>query len=482
MTEPTWLSPAQPAQPTVSASQGAQAGNHNIQHNIFVTTPAIPGPGDVPADGWMHNLPVASGVFVGRDLGQLAALLDTGGGGGVVVGQAAVHGLGGIGKTELVAHYAHAHVERYPLVWWITADTAANIGLGLAELTRRLHPVATLADAQAWAVGWLQAHPGWLLVLDNVEDIADIRPLLGALAGRGQVVVTTRRDLGLARWRVLGLTPVRLGVLARPASVDLLTGLTGRDDRDGAGRLAAELGDLPLALEQAAAYLGQHDGLSFDAYRTRLTSRFDRYATDAGEGGQSQRTIGRVWQVTIDAVTARSALAARVLAVLGWLAPDGLPVDVLHPLAEDAADVDDAVTVLASYNMIQTAAGVIGVHRLVQAVTRQGDQTGDSGDRPARIEAAQLLAAAIPDDPVNNVAGWPRWKILLPHIDALLANLPATHTDTTILEVGDRAATFRQFQGQLTTAIILFEQVLADRRRVLGDDHPDTLNSRHNLA
>ena len=155
MTGRTGPAPAQPAQTAVSDSQGVQAGDHNIQNNTFVTAPVIPGPGEVSAGGVVHNLPVASGVFVGRDLGQFAALLDTGGGGGVVVGQAAVHGLGGIGKTELVAHYAHANVDQYPLVWWVIADTPANIGLGLAELTHRLYPVATLADAQAWAVGWL---------------------------------------------------------------------------------------------------------------------------------------------------------------------------------------------------------------------------------------------------------------------------------------------------------------------------------------
>ncbi|GAA1034793.1 FxSxx-COOH system tetratricopeptide repeat protein [Virgisporangium ochraceum] len=429
---------------------------------------------EVAGVGVVHNLPLASAVFVGRDVDQVASLF--GHGTGVVVGQAAVHGLGGIGKTELAVHYARAHLHRYRLVWWVTADTTANVGLGLAGLTRRMHPMATLTDAQEWAMGWLQSNTGWLLVLDNVEDIDHIRYLLGVVAGRGQVLVTTRRDYGAARWAKVGLASLRLGVLDRTASIDLLIRLTGQDDPDGAGRVAADLGDLPLALEQAAAYLGHHDGLTFDDYRDLLAARFTQMAADPGEGEPAHRSLARVWRVSIEAVTARSALAASVLAVLAWLAPDRLPADVLGPLADDPADLDRALTLLSSYSMITMAGGEVSVHRLVQAVTRT-----DSDDEP-RSQAIQILDAAVPDDPIANVAGWPRWVALLPHIDAAVENMPPDHSDTTILHIADRAATFRQFQGQLGPAITGFEQVFADSRRVLGNDHPDTLTFRHNLA
>jgi tetratricopeptide (TPR) repeat protein len=463
---------------SISGGQTIQVGDHNTQTHVDVDAGTLPPPQTVSPGQPVHNLPAASAVFVGRDLDQVAGLLS-GGGQGVVVGQAAaIHGLGGIGKTELVAHYARTNLDRFTLVWWITADSAENVALGLAALTRRLHQLANLADAQEWAIGWLQSHTGWLLVLDNVEDIDHIRPLLGQVAGRGQVVVTTRRNLGTARWATHGLRPLQLDVLPREASVELLLRLTGSHDRDAADRLAAELGDLPLALEQASAYITQRQ-VDFDSYRRLLAERFAQVAGQAGEGGS--RAVVSVWRVTMDQVRRRSALAAWVMDVVAWLAPDALPEDVLIPLGQKPSDLADAVMLLASYNMITRDGAVIAVHRLVQAVSRNAARQTDIEVDPAAL-AAGLLAKAVPEDPINNVDGWPRWNQLLPHIDALIEHLDASHTNTTALYLADRAATYRQFQGQLSTAIALFEQVLTDSRRVLGKDHPETLTSRHNLA
>jgi hypothetical protein len=302
---------------TVTGSANVQVGSGNV-HNV-ITLAGVPAPATVDAPAGLDNLPLASAVFEGRDLAVLAAVLDSGAGG------AALHGLGGVGKTELAVHYARRFRDRHNLVWWITADTGTNVQLGLAALTARLQPASTLTDAQSWALGWLQTHPGWLLVLDNVEDVADVEQLLGQVAGRGRVVVTTRRNLGTARWARLGLAPVRLGVLDRAASVRLLHRLTGSDDGEGADRLAAALGDLPLALEQAAAYVSQHDGLGFTGYHRLLTTRFGLVAADPGEGSSAQRTVASVWQASMAAVAGRSAAAVRVLRVLAWLGPDALP-------------------------------------------------------------------------------------------------------------------------------------------------------------
>ena len=462
---------------SVSGSRGVQVGDHNVQTNVEVDAAQLP-PAQRVADNAgtsVHNLPLASGVFIGRDLTQLSGLL-AGGAGCVAVGQAAVYGLGGIGKTELVLHYARAYADRYRLVWWVTADSPENVGLGLAELTQRLHPVATLADAQAWAVGWLQANQGWLLILDNVEAVEDITDLLGQVAGRGHVVVTTRRDLGRARWARLRLSPLRLGVLDRAASVAMLTELTGLTDATSADHLAADLGDLPLALEQAAAYISQHHGLDFDGYRALLADHFTRVAGDGGHGSTAQRTVGSIWHVTMNAIRDRSMLADRVMRVLGWLAPAGLPDDVLLPLAEDSADLFDALALLASYSMISRHSGSVSVHRLVQAITRS-EAPPDGLD-----DAIRLLEAALPEDPTRNVAGWPRWNVLLPHIDMVLNHLPGMHDNAAALHIGDRMATYRQFQGQVATAITAFEQVLTDSLRLLGGDHPSTLTTRNNLA
>jgi tetratricopeptide (TPR) repeat protein len=449
---------------------------------------------EVAAPAGVANLPrPPSPVFLGRAaaLAEVAAALAAAGGG--VVGQA-VHGLGGVGKTEVALHYAAENRDRYALVWWVSADTPEGIALGLAGLARRLHPagplLANLADAADWALAWLQSHAGWLLVLDNVEDPAHIEALAAQLGG-GHLLVTSRRAVD---WSRLGLRAVRLGVLNRPDSVALLTrrarGASAAEDgeRDAADALAADLGDLPLALEQAAAYIAER-AISVGEYHRRLAAQPDRLHDAVAEGADQDRAVRRVWDLTMAAIAQRSPAAAGLLGVLSWLGPDQLPEDVLT--AGDDADpleVEDALALLASYSMVSRAAGMVSVHRLVQAITRAGHSGGRGGAGTAagpsgRDRAVDLIVAAAPGgDPLTEVAGWPRWNALLPHVDALAANIPAAEPAPRLSYLLDRAATHRRGQGQLDQAIALFERALADRERVRGPDHPATLATRNNLG
>ncbi len=159
----------------------------------------------------LGNLPARPGLFVGR-AGELARLdAALGEPGGVVV--QAVHGLGGIGKSTLATHWAAAHASDYTLTWWITAATPADIDDGLAALAVALQPalsgVLPLEALREGAVQWLAARSGWLLILDNVTDPADVAPLL-ARASPGRYLITSRRASG---WHGTGVAPVRLDVL-----------------------------------------------------------------------------------------------------------------------------------------------------------------------------------------------------------------------------------------------------------------------------
>ncbi|MEV6303447.1 tetratricopeptide repeat protein [Actinoplanes sp. NPDC051861] len=451
-----------------SNSRGVQVGDGNTQTNLNVDPDAVlPTPESVLMPHGMRNLPFASAVFVGRDLDEL------GGTEGLVL-----HGLGGVGKTELAVHLARAGLDRYPLIWWITADSAERVAAGLAELTAWLHPLPSLAAGRSWAIRWLQAHPGWLLVLDNVEELSHIADLLGMLHGAGTVIVTTRRDVGPARWKTLGLRPIHVDVIAREASVSLLQRLTERTDRDGAARLAADLGDLPLALEQAAAYLSQHDHMSFDDYRALLSERFERIAAAPGTGGDISRSIWTVWSLTLSTIEARSELAAGLLGVMAYLAPDDIPDEVLLPPA-DPLDVAEALHLLASYSLISRHGRSSSLHRLVQAVSR-----GIAGTEPggAWEQAVALLRHVAPDDPAYDVTGWDMWRRLLPHVEAVVRLAPDGHENRYVPILMSFAGTFLQSQGATDDAIRLSELAAREARRINGPDHPATLSVLNNLA
>jgi tetratricopeptide (TPR) repeat protein len=428
----------------------------------------------------LSNLPARPWLFVGR-AGDLARLDAAEAPGGVVV--QAVHGLGGIGKSTLAAHWAAAHAGDYSLTWWITAATPADIDAGLASLAVALQPalsgVLPIEALREGAVQWLAAHSGWLLILDNVTDPADIAALL-ARAPAGRYLITSRRATG---WHAIAV-PVRLDVLDPAEAEALLSALLtqGRPrEVDGAAELCAELGFLPLAVEQAGAYLTQA-GATPRQYLDLLARYPAAMYQAAAEGGDAARTIARIWRVTLDRL-ADDPLAGQVLRILAWYAPEAIPRALLDGLADPPALLR-AVGRLAAYSMLTAEAGVLAMHRLVQAVTRTTDP-GDPHRSPqaiddARDEATRQLADALPDweDP----AGWPEWRTLLPHIDALASHAPPeTDTETTgyLLSL---AGLFLEGQGQPARAAGYFQRALADCLRVLGQDHPNTLASRNNLA
>ncbi|MDI2129021.1 tetratricopeptide repeat protein [Yinghuangia seranimata] len=482
-----------PGQPAASAGLHATdgaivaGGNVNNSSTQFVQAqqafvlPAeayAPIPSDAPGRGVSN---IRTGLFVGRsgELGALdAAFADPG---DVVVH--AVHGLGGVGKSALAARWAAGRGES--VRWWVTADTAAAVDAGVAALARALQPGLTGLPAELQAeraVRWLADHPGrWLLVLDNVEDPSHIRPLLDRVSG-GRVLVTTRVASGWHRHA----TAIRLGVLEPADALDLFTRILthhGPRDTEGADAVCAELGYLALAVDQAAAYCAE-TGTTPGAYLDMLARWPAEMFAATAEGGDSARTIARIWRLTLDRLT-DTPLAGELLRLLAWYGPDRIPRDLLDGVADPPVLVA-AVGRLVAYNMVtDNHDGTVSVHRLVQALARTPDpddphRSADDIDR-ARDTAAELLAAAYPHES-GDPANWPRYRALVPHTDALAAHHTADHDTTHTALALNQAAVYRHEHGELGPALEGFQRALTTRERVLGADHPHTLVSRNNFA
>ncbi|MFF0251030.1 NB-ARC domain-containing protein [Micromonospora zamorensis] len=242
------------------ASTGEQATNvqYIAAHATVLPAEALLAPEAVAAPAGLVNLPMRPHPFVGRE-DALRRLGAAAGDAGPLIVQA-VHGLGGIGKSTLAARWAGAHSDVYAPIWWITADSPAALDAGLVALATALQPglseLLPLPVLRERAVQWLAAHDGWLLILDNVTDPGDITTLVARLL-RGRIVVTTRRATGWPDF----VTLLRLDVLEPDEAILLLTGILARAgagaDTQDAGAVCAELGYLPLAVEQAGAYLAQ---------------------------------------------------------------------------------------------------------------------------------------------------------------------------------------------------------------------------------
>jgi tetratricopeptide (TPR) repeat protein len=448
---------------------------------------AIPDPAAVAAPPGTQNLPRRPArIFVGRTgaLDQLSGALAADA--SAVITQA-IYGLGGVGKTELALHYADAHRAAYPFIWWVTAEGQAQLQAGLAGLAARLcREIAlagTTADAAEWALGWLQAHDRWLLILDNVSDPDDVEPLLGQLTG-GHILVTTRRDTG---WDQIA-DPIRLDVLDPGPAAELLTGRTGRrddTDRQAAASIAAELGYLPLALDQAAAYITQ-TRITMADYLQRLRQHPAAMYAAAGIR-PSQRTIARLWDITIDAIQALNPAAITLLHILACYAPDGIPRAILG--GEDDADmlaVDEALGMLASYCMITLTPEAVSLHRLVQAVILARQPPADAGSafggQSPLTTATDWLNNAIPAEPDTNVAGWPLLRTLIPHGQNLATHFPAGTQPGTLGRIQNELAIFHSSQGQHGQALALRQSALEISEAALGPDHAETAAALANLA
>ncbi|SDN88719.1 tetratricopeptide repeat protein, partial [Lentzea jiangxiensis] len=449
---------------------------------VIVEGSGVPSMESTPAVRGMDRRPPDPLMFVGRspELKQLEAAV-AGCGRAVVV---AVHGLGGVGKSTLTARFAASQADRFSLVWWIVADSATAIDTGLADLAVAVAPetgVMPLEQCTELGVRWLATHTDWLLILDNLAGPADAAGLLDRVH-TGTIVITSRQGGG---WR--GMQTVALDVLPAAQAVELLIRIVRAEWPDaeltGADRLCAELGWLPLAIEQAGAYLGQLR-ITPAAYLDLLARFPARMFTAIAEGGDAQRTVARVWHVTLDRL-ADTPLAGQLLRQLAWYAPDGIPRELLAGTA-DEPDVLAALGRLAAYNMITLTGDTIGVHRLVQAVSRTPDPD-DPHRQPddvttARDTAATTLTTALTGQHHESPASWPLYQLVLPHAQALIDHTPPGRDTPTTCQLLNHFGTYLGGQGNVTTAITYFTRTNRCLENLHGPDHPDTLTSRNNLA
>jgi hypothetical protein len=487
-----------------------------------------PFPGRLPV---VWNVPSRLASFTGRRelLEEIRGLLHGDGGGRVAVVQAtALHGLGGVGKTQLAVEYAHRYAADYRYVWWVDAEQATLIGEKVADLARGLGltPTGVIVDDVAAVRGELRRRGGWLLIFDNAEDAVTIRPWLPD--GPGHVLVTSRSP----GWGQVVAEPVRVDVLDRPDSVELLTRRVHGLDPATAAELARELGDLPLALEQAAAYLEQ-TALPPAVYLRRF--RDHRRAmlakgTDLAYGG----TVDTAWAFALERLQKTAPAAAVLLQICARLAPEPIPLSLFaehadllpRPLrqtlgvGDPATALDDVVADVLRYALARRHGDTLVVHRLVAAVVTAHQPPGQIAARADT--AAALLAAACPGHPTEAVT-WPVWAALGPHMLHAAAGLTAAadphhllwyagsfavylftrgdyaaahelssslHGDALTALGADHRATLYHANhfaialsgiGEHQAACDLDEDTLARCRRIFGDDHPKTLNSAANL-
>lgn len=429
-----------------------------------------------------------------------------------------ITGLGGIGKSTLAEQYVGARTRRYNPIWWIDAETPAQISHGLAELARRLYPdLARHDDARAaeWGRDWLATHKSWLVVLDNVRDPDGVAELVAACRN-GRFLITSRRTTG---WEGIA-APTQLGVLPLHKATAMLR-LRVQDELllDGAGPLCQALGGLPLAIDLAGRYVVQNH-VSAATYLQRLTQPGANILAWREVGEDPDRAVATVWDATLDRIASHHGqLPGRILGVVSWYAPGDIPVGVLQPDvlgAENQAAVDEAIGRLVAYGLLARSGDALHVHSLLQAITR--DRGGEAGSNGILELAGRVLLSAweatdrsgqsrlLPHLEAHIRYGGPRsgdveyaWmvieyakrtheagterdqvRVLASILDETIPLLGADHRAVLVyrLDLAEAQATAGRTNG-ITSQL---EDLIADQTRVLGPDASETLWSKITLA
>ncbi|MCK5012936.1 MAG: tetratricopeptide repeat protein, partial [Candidatus Omnitrophica bacterium] len=331
---------------------------------------------------------------------------------------------------------------------------------------------------------WLEQKPKWLLVFDNAKDRADVQNYIPQ-GQMGHVLITSRN----ANWQGTA-TLLDVKVLKRSESVDILLKRTGYTDVKAADALAEALGDLPLALEHAGAYMDATGKSLFD-YLKMFTNRKNELWDRAGRPPDYKDTVATTWNIVFDEVMQLSSSGADLLNLCAFLAPYDIPIELLNSgvqyLPESLAAVladfqafDDAVAPLRRYSLVEITAETISVHRLVQAVTR--DWLDEDEKKKWAEAAVRTVDEAFPFDS-DDVGTWPVCSRLLPH--ALAA---AEHAETLQVALDsterllNQIGLYLQNRAHFTEAKEMYERALAIGEATYGPDHPTIAIRVNNLG
>ncbi len=441
-------------------------------------------------------------LFTGREhiLERLATMLITSET-AALAQPLAISGLGGIGKTQTAIEYAYRFREQYRQVLWARADTRENLIQDYVALARLLQlPEQDLQDQPQIVEAvkrWLGEQRQWLLILDNADDLAILRDFLPE-THTGHVLLTTRaKAMGRFARRIeldhMEQTEGTLFLLRRVGILEAEELLDKVSSRDQATALAIvqEMDGLPLALDQAGAYI-EETGCGLAGYLTRYQQR--RTALLKERGGYTSdhpEPVATTWSLSFEKVEQANPAAADLLRFCAFLAPDAIPEEIviegaadltleLQSLATDQFLLDAAIKELFRYSLIQRDAEqkLLSLHRLVQAVLKDA-----MDEEVQRTWAERAVRAVNRTFPADEFASWDRRRRLLTHAQSCADLITQWDIEFPVASrlLGE-AGSDLQDHGLYAQAEPLLQRALSIDEKRLGPDHPDVAIRLNNLA
>jgi tetratricopeptide (TPR) repeat protein len=441
--------------------------------------------------------------FVGREL-QLAEVEAKLFSGSQTTSTLALVGPGGTGKSQLALEVAHRTRQnnKHCSVFWIDASDKDSLYQSYAAIAQKFSmldeddDLADMKQVVKRCVAELSARQ-CLLIFDNAEDTilqssssfatesTDLAECLPQSKLCSAIFTTTNSDTAqaLAAQKVITLQDLTADLALRMLQNHLMRLLSDAEQHD-AKDLLRELSYLPLAVVQAAACMNA-SSMTVQEYRAQLDEHKELalgYSSDPSEGKAQnsgvRNPVATTLSVSIDQITRRGACAADYLCLAACVVRKDISVDLLE--AASAQTREDAIKVLDKYALVikRPADSALDVHRLVHQALRERLQVQGKLQHWTCRTITQLLQV-FPDDDQSNRS---KWRRLLPHAQYALSHSPTDDSDEERLDLVQKCASALYSDGRYEEAEELEVQIMQTRKRVLDDEHPDTLLSMDNLA
>jgi len=398
-------------------------------------------------------------------------------------------GLGGIGKTQTAAHYARLHQHEYKAVLWCLADTVTSLRSELVAIASELDGLPenlSRQDSIKAVKNWLATNDHWLLILDNVDDIKVVAELTVLAKENRHIILTTRAIESRIKALIINEMSRKEGIAFLLCRIlEQRRNQYGEiqdhsvTDKKIAGQLVDILGALPLALDQAGAYIRETQcGLAgyLDEYQKHKYDLLKERGSLLDDLDHSD-SVAITWLLSFSKIEVDNPTAIEVLKLCAFLSPDSIPEEIFQDIK-----LNDALKVILRYSFVQRNPNkILTIHRLVQEVLRY-----DMDEKEQRSWAKKAVVAVDSVLPHGDIVGdskLPTYERLLPCAQTCVKLIKEWKIESKAAgDLLNQTHEYLFYKGDYKLVQPLCEQSLAIREKLFGQEHQDVATSLYNLG
>ncbi len=403
----------------------------------------------------------------------------------------ALSGLGGIGKTQIAIEYVYRYYSEYKYIFWVRGDTREKMLSDFASLATILNLKEQHENLQQQIIeavrSWLRKNTHWLLIIDNLEDLRSAQTILPSTA-RGHILLTTRTQTtgNIAKHIDLEKMTQEEGALfllrrTKIVAQDAPLQEAPTADYQNAKEIAEVLDGLPLALDQAGAYI-EESGCNLSNYLNRYQAgRLKLLGMRGIFDFDHPAPVTVTFSYSLEKIEKVSSAAVELLRFCAFLHSDAIPEEliingatelgaILQPVASDPFLLDETLVILRKFSLVRRNASTntLSMHRLVQAVLQDS-----MCEKTRRIWAERTVRAinlSLPD--ISDFSMWQCCQQYMPHVQKCVALIEEWKiVSPEAARLLEQTGMYQQVQAQFTQALVLFERA-SDMHTLLAEAEP----------